>query len=263
MTEVRFLAAQIGVEVGTAAAPVGLDDVDTIRKWLDERLVVVLPGQRLDPQGLHDFMEHFGPAHVHHPDDGVRFVPGLPAVLEMRKDPDGTRLFGGDGWHADVTFEDPFGAITGLYAEVVPPVGGDTLFASAIAAFATLSPRMQELLRPLRAVHSYDGPGRPDRAGLTAVHPVVHRHPTTGAEGLYVNTMFITRFEGMTPEESRPLLDFLEGHVTRPELGCRVRWEPGHLVLWDNRFTLHYPVNDFTGHARLLYRRVALDTTRA
>jgi taurine dioxygenase len=232
-------------------------------KWLDERLVVVLPGQTLDPRMLHEFMEYFGPAHVHHPDEGVLFVPELPEVLEMRKDPDGRRLFGGDGWHADVTFQDPCGSITGLFASVVPPVGGDTLFANAIAAYEALSPRMQDLLRDLRAVHSYDGPGRPDREGLTAVHPVVRRHPATGALGLYVNTMFITRFEGMTPQETRPLLEFLEAHVTRPEFVCRVQWEPGHLVLWDNRFTLHYPINDFVGHSRLFHRRVALDADRA
>ncbi|NIP82086.1 MAG: taurine dioxygenase, partial [Gemmatimonadetes bacterium] len=66
--------------------------------------------------------------------------------------------------------------------------------------------------------------------------------------------MFVTRFEGMTPEESRPLIDFLGGHMSRPEFTWRHRWRPGQVVIWDNRFTLHYPINDFTGHRRLLYR---------
>ena len=262
MVDVAPLSAQIGAVIGDHSQPVSLADTDTIGKWLAERLVVVLPGQDLEPASLHEFMHAFGPAHVHHPDEGVVFVPDLPEVLELRKEPDGIRLFGGDGWHADVTFLDPCGSITGLYASVVPPTGGDTLFASSIAAFGALSPAMQEMLRPLRAVHSYDGPGRPDRDGLTATHPVVRRHPETGLEGLYVNTMFITRFEGMSPEETRPLLDFLEAHITRPEFICRVQWEPGQLVLWDNRFTLHYPINDFVGHARLLHRRVAMETAR-
>lgn len=238
-----------------------IDEIGAISEVLDERLVVVLPGQDLDPESLDALMERFGPAHVHHTDDGVLPVPGMPQILEMRKEPDGARLFGGEGWHADVTFEDPCGSITGLYANTVPPVGGDTLFANSIAAFETLSPTLQEMLRGLRAVHSYDGPGRPDRDGLTAVHPVVRRHPGTGSEGLYVNTMFVTRFDGMTAEETRPLLTFLEAHITRPEFVCRVQWSAGHLVLWDNRFTLHYPVNDFVGHARSLIRRVALDTS--
>ncbi len=263
MVGVSYLSAQIGAVLGSATDPISLHDVDTIEKWLDERLVFVLPGQTLDPLSLHAFMEHFGPAHTHHPDDGVLFVPELPEVLQMRKDPDGARLFGGGGWHADVTFQNPCGSITGLYASVVPPVGGDTLFANTITAFEALSPGMQDLLRNLRAIHSYDGPGHPDREGLTAVHPVVRRHPATGAEGLYINTMFITRFDGMTSDETRPLLQFLEAQITRPEFVCRVNWEPGHLVLWDNRFTLHYPINDFVGYARLLYRRVALDKSHS
>ncbi|MGI9622405.1 MAG: TauD/TfdA dioxygenase family protein, partial [Acidimicrobiales bacterium] len=237
MVETNLLSPQIGAVIGTSAEPVSLADVETIRACLDDRLVVVLPGQTLDPPTLHEFMDGFGPAHIHHADDDVLFVRELPEVLEMRKDPDGERLFGGGGWHADVTFQEPCGAITGLYASVVPPVGGDTLFANAIAAFEAMSPRMQDLLRELRAIHSYDGPGCPDRNGLTAVHPVVRRHPATGHEGLYVNTMFVTRFEGMTPEETHPLLQYLEAHITRPERVCRVQWEPGHLVLWDNRFT--------------------------
>ncbi len=259
MTQPKALSTRFGVVLGTATNPHPLTDTETIRKWLDDHLVVVLPGQTMTPHSLHAFMEFFGPAHLHHPDEGVLFVPGLPQVLEMRKEPDGNRLFGGEGWHADVTFEDPCASITGLYASVVPPIGGDTLFADTISAFAALSPTMRDLLRNLRAVHSYDGPNRPDRQGLTATHPAVWSHPTTGGEGLYVNTMFIRRFEGMTERESRPLLSFLEEHVTAPEFVCRVQWEPGHLVLWDNRFTLHYPVNDFVGHPRLLYRRVALN----
>ena len=257
MSNVKPLAAQIGAVIGSTGNPVDLSDFDEIKGVLDERLVVVLPGQSLEPAALHEFMTSFGPAHVHHPDEGVIFVDALPEVLEVRKKPDGIRLFGGDGWHADVTFLEPCGSITGLYASVVPSVGGDTLFANSIVAFGALSSGMQALLRDLQAVHSYDGRGRPPRPGLAATHPVVRRHPATGAEGLYVNTMFITHFDGMTEAETRPLLDFLEAHITRPEFGCRVQWEPGQLVLWDNRFTLHYPINDFVGQHRLLYRCVA------
>ena len=192
----------------------------------------------MDPRSLDAFMDAFGPPHVHHEDQGVVHVAGLPAVLELRNDPD-SALFGGSGWHADATFEDPCGKITGLYAVTVPAVGGDTLFASSIAAFEALSAGMQAVLAGLDAVHSYDGPGRPDHKHLTAVHPVVRQHPTSGRQGLYVNNMFVTRFDGMTSEESRVLLEFLEAHITRPEFSCRVKWIPGQLVLWDNRFTLH------------------------
>ena len=177
----------------------------------------------------------------------------------MRKEPDGGRLFGGSGWHADVTFRRPAGHVSVLHAKMIPPVGGGTGFASTIAAFEALSPGMQALLRRLEAVHSYDGPGRPDHPEETAVHPVVRRHPDTGAEGLNVNRMFATRFSAMTETESRPLVDFLDHHMTRPEFTCRVRWRPGQVVMCDNRFTLHYPINDFTGERRLLLRCTTLE----
>ena len=115
------------------------------------------------------------------------------------------------------------------------------------------------MLRKLSAVHSYDGPGRPDSPEQTAVHPVVRRHPETGAEGLYLNRMFVTRFAEMTEAESRPLIDYLDRHMSRPEFTCRLRWRAGQVVMWDNRFTLHSPINDFTGERRLLIRCTALE----
>ena len=121
-------------------------------------------------------------------------------------------------------------------------------------AFSALSPGLQRLLRRMRAVRSYSGLGQPDHPEHSAVHPLVRCHPGTGVEGLYVNCMFGTRFEGMTEAESRPLLEFLDRHTTRPEFTCRVSWEVDQVVMWDNRFTLHYPINDFSGERRLLLR---------
>ncbi len=231
-----------------------------IRDALARHLVLVIPGQELTPAALRDFTALFGPPFHHHDDEGVIRAEGVPEVLEMRKEPNGTRLFGGSDWHADVTFRKPAGYVSVLHALIIPPVGGDTGFASTIAAFEALSPGMRDLLRGLEAVHSYDGPGRPDHPTETAVHPVVRRHPETGAEGIYLNRMFATRFTGMTEEESRPLIDFLDRHMSRPEFTCRLRWRGGEVVMWDNRFTLHYPINDFAGERRLLIRCTALET---
>ena len=244
--------------VSLSAAPEA-DTLAQIRAALAHHLVLVIEDQDLSPRALRDFTSHFGPLFHHHADEGVLRVPGVPEVLEMRKEADGARLFGGSDWHADVTFRKPAAYLSVLHALTVPPVGGDTAFASTIAAFAALSEGMQDLLRGLEAVHSYDGPGRPDRVGQTAVHPVVRRHPETGCEGLYLNKMFATRFQGMTEQESRPIIAFLDRHMTRPEFTCRLSWRQGQVVMWDNRFTLHYPINDFTGHPRLLIRCTALE----
>ena len=100
----------------------------------------------------------------------------------------------------------------------------------------------------------------PDHPTETALHHVVREHPVTGVRGLYLNRMFVRRFDGMTEAESKPLIDFLDRHMSRTEFTFRHRWQPGDLVLWDNRFTLHYPINDFSGHPRLLLRCTALES---
>ena len=230
-----------------------------IRGWLDQYLVVILREQSLEAELQRDLVSHLGPLFLHHADEGVLFVDGVPEVLEMRKEPDGARLFGGSDWHADVTFRKPAAYASFLHARILPPLGGDTAFASCVAAFETLSPGMQAFLSELEAVHSYDGPDAPDHPTETAVHPVVRVHPATGKRGLYLNRMFVKRFEGMSEAESTPLLEFLDKHMTRTEFTFRHRWQEGDLVVWDNRFTLHYPINDFTGHRRLLHRCTALE----
>ena len=234
--------------------------ISTIKEAFDRYLLLVFQPQTASAQELRDFVRQFGPLFVHHADEGVIPVKDVPEVLQMLKEPDGERLFGGVCWHADVTFRKPAGYLSALHAKQLPPVGGDTLFASTVAAFAALSPGMQKMLRKLEAVHSYSGPDAPDHPTETAVHPVVRRHPETGEEGLYLNRMFSTRFVGMTPTESEPLLKFLDEHMTRCEFTARISWTEGQLVMWDNRFTLHYPINDFSGHRRLLYRCAAMET---
>ena len=198
------------------------------------------------------------------------FVPGLdghPEVIAVLKEPHETVNFGGI-WHSDTAYLDRPPMATLLLAREIPPHGGDTLFANQYLAFETLSPAMQRLLDPLRAVnssaladvsktredrirgHEADG----DACEYEATHPVVRTHPETGRKALYVNVAHTSRFDGMTEEESRPLLQFLFAHQVRPELTCRFRWQPGSLALWDNRCAQHNPVNDYHGHRRLLHR---------
>lgn len=230
-----------------------------IQDALARHLVLVFPDQDLTVTELRDFVSHFGPLFEHHVDDGVLFAEGVPEVLEMRKEPDGARLFGGSDWHADVTFRRPAGYLSVLYSKIIPPLGGDTGFASTIASFNALSARFRQLLRGLSAVHSYSGAGVPDHPTETAVHPVVRTHPDSGDEGLYFNRMFCTRFDAMSAAESQSLIEFLNTHMTKPEYTVRITWAPRQVVMWDNRFTLHYPINDFTGHRRLLYRCTAME----
>ena len=97
----------------------------------------------------------------------------------------------------------------------------------------------------------------PGNVQTTSVHPLVRTHPETGRKVLYIGG-HVQHFDGMTDEESEPLIDFLKKHSTRPEFTCRFRWESGSLAFWDNRCTQHYAVNDYLPHRRLMTRATIL-----
>jgi taurine dioxygenase len=184
----------------------------------------------------------------------------------VRKEPE--QKTNGGGWHTDHSYDQVPALGSLLYAREIPPSGGDTLFASMYAAYEALSDRLKATLERMRAMHSSRhvfGPENytkdrqsrfrnPELATQDAVHPVVIRHPGSGRKALYVNPAFTLRFEGWSAEESRPLLDYLYRHASRPEYTCRFRWQPGSLAFWDNRATWHYALNDYQGQRRLLHR---------
>ncbi len=87
------------------------------------------------------------------------------------------------------------------------------------------------------------------------LHPVARRHPETGRKALFVNPHFVTHFEGMTEEESKPILDYLMAQATRPENIYRHSWQDGDVVMWDNSVTMHYAVRDYTPEDRRLMHR--------
>src|SRR5437764_12390766 len=126
---------------------------------------------------------------------------------------------------------------------------------------------MREMLGGLRAVSSsakadvsktredrIRTDGKQEAADYEAVHPVVRTHPETGRKALYVNVAHTVRFDGMTAEESAPLLGYLFQHQVRPEFTCRFDWRVGSIALWDNRCAQHNPVNDYHGFRRLMHR---------
>ncbi|CAB4893582.1 unannotated protein [freshwater metagenome] len=203
----------------------------------------------------------------------IRALSDHPDVIAVLKEADERNIstFGGT-WHSDFSFLDEPPSLTLLYAVEVPDVGGDTLWSSQYAAYEALSPGMQRLLGTLRAVqtawpHGTRGPDatvavsrsvvmtRNDpSADREVLHPVVRLHPVTGRKALFVNPVYTQRFEGMTTEESRPLLQYLFDHATRAEFTCRLHWTPGTLAIWDNRCLLHLAINDYDGSRRLLHR---------
>lgn len=223
---------------------------------LHDHLVLTFPGQDLTPEAQSRFSQRFGPVEPHPYGSREGVDAKNPEVIVLETKP-GRRGARNDFWHSDISASERPPALSLLHARIVPEGRGDTLFCNMYRALETLSPAMQDMLRGLDAMHSPDAIRRrnlaePDTdspeipANLASYrHPVVRTHPETGRDALYVNTFFTTHFVDMTMEESRPLLDLLMAHATRPENIYRHRWQAGDLLMWDNRATMHYAVRDY------------------
>jgi taurine dioxygenase len=239
-------------------------DVDQIREAWAEYGVVFFRDQHLSEEQHIEFAERFAEIDVN---QFFTAVDGHPQIAEVRKEADQVTNIGG-GWHTDHSYDRVPAKGSILLARVTPPEGGDTRFLSVGAAFDDLSDGMKDMLRGLRAHHSNEHIfgegglaaegtegriGNPDGVGGTT-HPVVIHHPDTGRELLYVNLAFTTHFVGWTPEESRPILDFLLTHASEGPYSYQFSWAPGSIAMWDNRSTWHWALNDYHGHRRLMHR---------
>ncbi|MGY9075023.1 MAG: TauD/TfdA dioxygenase family protein [Acidimicrobiales bacterium] len=220
-----------------------------------DHLVLVISDQTMNAAQHVRFASHFGEPYIH---PFLEAVPESPAILQVLKEPHEVDTFGGEHWHCDISFESPPAATSVLYGIEIPPLGGDTMFANQYHAFDRLSEGFQRMVGELSAHHTYPGMQETDE-GADALHPMVRVHPVSGRRALYVNAAFVSRIEGLTHEESAPILRQLFTHQVRPEFQARVTWRPGQVVVWDNRATLHHAMNDYSGVRRRLERVTAME----
>jgi alpha-ketoglutarate-dependent taurine dioxygenase len=279
--EAQPLAAAMGAEIsGVDLARLTESQAEEIRHALFRHKMIFFRRQKLT-HGQHEaFSLLFGPFAE---DAYTEGVPGHRDVHPLIKEADDpSKMVFGEGWHTDSPFLPEPPAITLLRSVQVPPVGGDTTWANSALAYAMLSDTYREMIRKLQvrfsmrdvlkaaqeAVELSDSPiGRlaatRESERLTddlrrkirgSAHPLVRTHPVTGEKALYVDSSYGIGIEGMTAEESAPLIRFLSDHITQPAFTCRLRWEPDMLVIWDNRLCVHQAYNDYQGHRRELYR---------
>jgi alpha-ketoglutarate-dependent taurine dioxygenase len=267
------LTGAIGAEIRGVDLSQPLD-AETRREILQafaEHVVVYFPEQPVLTPAQHlAFAGIFGPfmriPHLF----GIEGSEDVQVIRREAAERD-TAIVGGN-WHTDSTFLEAPPAAVVLRGVTIPPVGGDTLFSSQYLAYEALSPKMKEMLGSLKAVHSASwllgnaaktrdtGYSETIRRLDTAAterevaHPVVCTHPRTGRKFIFVNTVFVRRFEGMTPEESKPILDWLFQHCARLDFGCRVRWRQNQVLVWDNIASQHKAIGDYPGQDRELQR---------
>jgi len=211
--------------------------------------VIFFRDQHITPDQQKAFGRLFGELHMH--PAAPRELADHPEILVIHAD-EKSKHVAGENWHSDVScdLEPPMGSI--LYMHELPPVGGDTLFASMYAAYEALSEPMKRFLEPLTAMHEgehvYRGRYGVDDTGKTfpkAEHPVVRTHPVSGRKALYVNGGFTTRIVQLKRPESDALLQFLYRHVETPEFHCRFRWQVNSIAFWDNRCMQHHAMWDY------------------
>ncbi len=243
------LTPAIGARVtGIDLRQITRDHRDELRGHLEQHLVLFFAEQDLDVPAYKRFGEALGeleiPPTLPTLDDAFKVVHYLDITP-------GTFQRGAfaDRWHSDVPFQEcpPYGSI--LRPEILPPLGGDTLWASMYAAYEALPDSLRRLADDLMAVNAVDLTGKPRHE---ATHPVVRVNPATGRRGLYVNSIFTKNIVGLTPADSAKLLDLFYTHIGSPDFQVRFRWTSDIVAVWDNRFTQHYAVNDYAERRRML-----------
>jgi taurine dioxygenase len=272
--QTRRLSNAFGIEVLGVSLRDTLPDetIAEIRKLWNEYGIVLLRGQDITPAQLIAYSRRFGELDLHetlkpfrHPEHPELFVlstipvNGKPSVSENV----------GRHWHSDLSYttRPPLGSI--FHAQVLPEVGGDTMFTSMHAAYDALSEKMKQLIDGLEAVHDYMGVENMKKrdpklvaelreANPPIAQPLVRVHPETGRKALYLSEQMTKRIIGMTERESMPLLRFLFEHSVDPLFTYRHKWEKHDVIMWDNRSTMHLALADFPAGAHRYCMRTTI-----
>ncbi|MDF6045848.1 TauD/TfdA family dioxygenase [Streptomyces sp. JH14] len=260
---IRKLTGRIGavVEGVDLAAPPDLSTVTALRDALNEHKAIVFADVGLDNAGQERVAGWFGELTTAHPNvpaaDGTTNVLAVDSATSKANE-----------WHTDVTFVVNPPQLTTLRSIVTTPYGGQTLIANAAAAYRDLPEPLRALADSLRVVHTnqYDYARSAattaerqeyDRVFVStpyeAEHPVVRVHPLTGERGLFIGG-FAKRIIGLSSSDSADLLRVLQSYVTRPENILSWTWSPDQLLIFDNRITQHYAVDNYDDHPRRLNR---------
>ena len=269
---IKPLTPSIGAEIsGVDLKQLDHSSFKTIHQlWLKHKLVI-FRNQPLNLDDLIEFSQRFGKLMQ------LPYIEPLkehPQVIRVLKEADEINMgvFGGD-WHSDFSFlpEPPMTSI--LFADQVPSCGGDTLWINMAQAWESLPEELKAKITNRLAIHTgtpYGVKHAPEEstqfkgsisisrnnpeADAETRHPIVCRHPDTGDDMLFINPTYTTGIDGYDESKSRHLLGLLYQHCTRPEFSCRLTWQANTIAIWDNRNTMHYAVNDYDGHRRLMYR---------
>jgi taurine dioxygenase len=253
-----------------------LHQVSEIRAaWLEHQ-VVAFPDQPMEITDIERFATYMGP---NGEDPYIEAIEGHPRVVQVKREPDEKAPIFAETWHSDWSFLNRPPAATVLYGNIIPPMGGDTMFANQYAAWEGLTASMKTLLKDKMAIHSArkgyakDGMyGERDKGRSMAIrygdsalkaqlHPLARRHSETGRLALYVSPGYTIGIDGIPDDEALSILKELYAHQAKPEYVYRHKWSQDMLLMWDNRSVIHAATGGYEGHRRLLHRITVADRT--
>jgi taurine dioxygenase len=269
LIEVTPYAGSLGAEISGVAVDKMEDAAFAeIKQASLDHQVVFIQDQNLEVDGFESFVARWGSY------GEERYLGGMddhPHVVALLKEADEKVpiVFGG-AWHSDWSFMETPPAYTFLYALDIPDYGGDTLFANMYLVYDFLSPEMQRICDGLTVIHSAErgyGPNakhndyfenmdiKYDESALaTQEHPLVRVHPETGRKAIFANPVYAIGIKGMKSGESSVILNYLYSIAQNHAFICRYRWNKGSIAIWDNRCAWHFPISDYHGQRREMWR---------
>ena len=260
----------IGVEVSEfSLSDLTAENVAFLRsKWVEYGLIV-FPKLPLSHDEFKDFALSFG---NFGDDPFISSLPDYPNIAEIKRSANEKATPFGGTWHSDWSFMKKPPSATLLHSKVIPPVGGNTLFANTEKAFAALPEKMKDKLRNLKVIHSAKIPYADDgfyalekeersmkilpskEAKATFSHPMIKIHPETKKECLFINPVYTINIEGFSEDESQQLLWELYEHMIQDQFVYEHVWNEDMLIMWDNRTVMHQATGGYDGFDRLLHR---------
>ena len=260
----------IGVEVSDfSLSDLTEENISFLRsKWVDYGLIV-FPKLPLSHDEFKDFALSFG---NFGDDPFISSLPDYPNIAEIKRSANEKATPFGGTWHSDWSFMKKPPSATLLHSKIIPPVGGNTLFANTEKSFAALPEKMKNKLRNLKVIHSAKIPYADDgfyalekeersmkilpskEAKATFSHPMIKIHPETKKECLFINPVYSINIEGFSEDESQELLWELYKHMTQDKFVYEHVWNEDMLIMWDNRTVMHQASGGYDGYDRLLHR---------
>jgi len=262
-----------GIDLSEPLTPHQVAEIRAI--WLENE-VIAFPDQELAIGDIERFAHYLGP---YGEDPYIEAIPGHPHVVQVKREADEKTPIFAETWHSDWSFLPRPPAGTVLYGNVIPPAGGDTLFANQYAAWDGLPAPLKAKLKDRKGIHSarrgYSRNGMygerdkgrsmaikfDDAAMKTQLHPLGRVHSETGRTALYASPGYTIGIDGLPDDEAQQILLEVFAHQAKPEYVYRHRWSEGMLTLWDNRCLIHAATGGYEGHRRLLHRITVGDRT--